>query len=276
MISEIIQSNQDRMLLVSGDKILCPDHMIQMLQHCFIDCLLPLKYNKGDELIFDTLNGTSLSVYLKKKGYSPALLKKLLYSIKDMMRITGSYLIDAEYVVPDTRYIYVFKDETFKYILDPFNKYDLNNGLKQLVSEITEGNYTERSIKEALSSEHFDINGIIKASYEGNTDVQVKVCEEPKKAVFKNIVDTDDCIIIADKDITVGRLKLICDYRLPGKLASLRHARMRYSHDTVYVRDLGSKYGTYLNGDRIKPESFVKVKRGDIVSFGEDEYILIS
>jgi pSer/pThr/pTyr-binding forkhead associated (FHA) protein len=51
---------------------------------------------------------------------------------------------------------------------------------------------------------------------------------------------------------------------------------MRYSHDTVYVRDLGSKYGTYLNGDRIKSESFVKVKRGDIVSFGEDEYILIS
>ncbi len=276
MISEIIQSNQDRMLLVSGDKILCPDHMIQMLQHCFIDCLLPLKYNKGDELIFDTLNGTSLSVYLKKKGYSPALLKKLLYSIKDMMRITGSYLIDAEYVVPDTRYIYVFKDETFKYILDPFNKYDLNNGLKQLVSEITEGNYTERSIKEALSSEHFDINGIIKDSHDGNIDVQEKVCEEPKKAVFKNIVDTDDCIIIADKDITVGRLKLICDYRLPGKLASLRHARMRYSHDTVYVRDLGSKYGTYLNGERIKPESFVKVKKGDIVSFGEDEYILIN
>jgi len=50
---------------------------------------------------------------------------------------------------------------------------------------------------------------------------------------------------------------------------------MRYSHDTVYVRDLNSRNGTYINGERIKPESFTKIKRGDIVAFGDNEYILM-
>lgn len=275
MISEIIQSNQDKLLLLTGDMILCPEYMIRMLQNCVIDCFMPVKHSNSDELIFDTLNGTSLSAYLQKKGYTPDILKKLLYSIKDMMCITSSYLLDAEYVVLDVRYIYVYKNETFKYILNPFNKYDLNNSLKQLVCEITAGKYTNKNIKEALYDDEFSINHIIKAADDEDNKVEDSTFEEPKKAILKNIIDTDDCITITKKDIIVGKVKLICDFKLSGKLVSARHACMRYSHDTVYVRDLNSRNGTYINGERIKPESFTKIKRGDIVAFGDNEYILM-
>lgn len=275
MISEIIQSNQDKLLLLNGEKMCCPTHMILMLQKCVIDCFMPLKYCKDDELIYDTLNGISLKAYLQKKGYTPELLKKILYSIKNMMQISSSYLIDAEYIVLDIRYIYVYKNETFKFILDPFSKYDINHELKQLIYEITENSYISTNITNTLNYDDFDINCIIKAVDNENCKTEESNKKELRQAVLKNIIDTDDCIMISDKDITVGRIKLFNDYKLSGRLVSLRHAFLRFSHETVYVRDHNSKNGTFVNGEKIKPECFIKVKRGDIVSFADVEYILM-
>ncbi len=275
MISEIIQNNKDKYLMLSGEQMLCPHHMVMMLQKCNIDCFMPLKYTNNDEFIYDTLGGSCLSCYMQKKGYAPELLKKLLYSIKDMQKIAVSYLIDQEYIVFDVKYIYIYENETFKYILDPFCKNDANIKIKELIADLTENSFINKSLTEALSKEDFNINIAVNAFNATETSSSEIGDKEVKKAVLKNIIDTDDCIIVREKDVTVGRIKLFCDYRLPGKLASAKHASLRYSHNTVYIRDLSSKNGTYINGERIKPNSYCKAKRGDIVSFGDDEYILM-
>jgi FHA domain-containing protein len=51
--------------------------------------------------------------------------------------------------------------------------------------------------------------------------------------------------------------------------ASARHARFEPRHDGVWVQDLGSTNGTYLNGARLdRPR---RLSRGDVVRIGETD-----
>jgi pSer/pThr/pTyr-binding forkhead associated (FHA) protein len=53
------------------------------------------------------------------------------------------------------------------------------------------------------------------------------------------------------------------------EFASARHARFEPRHDGVWVQDLGSTNGTYLNGARLdRPR---RLSRGDIVRIGETD-----
>ena len=45
------------------------------------------------------------------------------------------------------------------------------------------------------------------------------------------------------------------------------HARIRRTGDTIEVEDLGSRNGTYVNGERI--DGPVRLRRNDRVQFGQ-------
>lgn len=51
--------------------------------------------------------------------------------------------------------------------------------------------------------------------------------------------------------------------------ASARHARFEPRHDGVWVQDLGSTNGTYLNGARLERPR--RLARGDIIRIGETD-----
>ena len=62
--------------------------------------------------------------------------------------------------------------------------------------------------------------------------------------------------------------------RLDGDdFASSRHARLDPRQDGVWVEDLGSTNGTFLNGERITAE---RLKKGDVVRVGQTELRLES
>lgn len=275
MISEIIQSNQDRFLLVTGDQTLCPSYMLKMLDKCGCSCILPLRYSKDDEYLYDTLHGISLSSYIQKKGYTPQLLKNLLYSLQAMLKITSAYLLDPSYIVLDAQYIYVYDHESFRYIFNPYSNNDLNMQMRQLIKSLTENNYVDKCVMDACDEPQFDLKAVISAIESNDISLSTGVIQPEESVTLRNLLDADDCITIKDKDIKVGKAYLINDKRLPGQLASFRHACIRYSRKIVYIKDFKTKNGTYINGERIKPSSFSKAQRGDIVSFGDDEYIIM-
>lgn len=275
MISEIIQSNQDRFLLVSGERTLCAPYMLKMLHGCGCPCLLPLRYSKDEEHLYDILHGISLESYIQKKGFTPQLLINLLYSLKAMMRMTNAYLLDARYIVLDAQYIYLYDHDQFRYIFNPYREKDLNTELKGLIKSLIEGNYTDKLVLEACEQANFDLQAVIQAVEGIDLSLCIKESMQEESVTLKNILDIDDCITIKNKDISVGRGCLINNKKLPGQLASLRHACLRYARKTLYVKDFNSKNGTYINGERIKAKSFLKADKGDIIAFGDDEYIVV-
>jgi pSer/pThr/pTyr-binding forkhead associated (FHA) protein len=67
--------------------------------------------------------------------------------------------------------------------------------------------------------------------------------------------------VLDQDEITIGR-SADCDVRLPKRQVSRYHARIE-RHDGGYLlRDLGSKNGTYVNGQEVRGEPY-RLKDGD-------------
>lgn len=66
------------------------------------------------------------------------------------------------------------------------------------------------------------------------------------------------------KEVTVIGRAPECDISLPAAHLSRRHAQLQVLDGFLYVKDLGSANGTYLNG---KPITEARVKRGDELRF---------
>lgn len=81
-------------------------------------------------------------------------------------------------------------------------------------------------------------------------------------------------IPIKEEGVTVGRTMLQKDFGLYNSGIGKIHARVYRQDGNVYVTDLGSKNGTYLNGDSLDKRVPVKIERGDILAFSDEEFIL--
>jgi hypothetical protein len=76
------------------------------------------------------------------------------------------------------------------------------------------------------------------------------------------------CIDLGDADLVVGRGNG-CDIRFDDPFVSRTHARLQRRGQTVYVHDLGSSGGTFVNG--IAAGSPRALRHGDIVTFADVE-----
>ncbi len=76
----------------------------------------------------------------------------------------------------------------------------------------------------------------------------------------------------AEAYIVVGRGKKESHYRLPTTQISRAHASIYKNSEGVFVRDEDSTNGTFVNSKRINPLEKVKINRGDIISFANEEF----
>jgi serine/threonine protein kinase len=97
----------------------------------------------------------------------------------------------------------------------------------------------------------------------------------PRNALLKT---TDGQVFPLDRGIcTIGRQgeqkKVESDIDVTaldtGKLASRRHAMVQLRDGSFYLSDLGSTNGTYLNGEKIKPQETRILKAGDVIELGK-------
>lgn len=60
-----------------------------------------------------------------------------------------------------------------------------------------------------------------------------------------------------------------------SKIVSHIHAKLRLKLGVYYIKDLGSRYGTYINDIRLRPGNYYALRIGDRVSFGGDDMAFI-
>lgn len=68
----------------------------------------------------------------------------------------------------------------------------------------------------------------------------------------------------------IGRRKN-CDLRIPLESVSRRHCQFNIENQTLKLRDLGSRNGTFLNGKRIEEQV---LKPGDSIKIGPVEFAM--
>ena len=72
---------------------------------------------------------------------------------------------------------------------------------------------------------------------------------------------------------TLGKREGFVDYCLEEPTVSRIHARFFMEGDKIYLTDLHSTNGTYVNGMRLEPEQKLAIRPGDQISFGKAGFI---
>ena len=60
-----------------------------------------------------------------------------------------------------------------------------------------------------------------------------------------------------------------------AKSISNRHFALKYENGHLYIEDLGSKNGTYVNGQDIRGKGWVELKQGDVVKILDLEFEVV-
>lgn len=87
-------------------------------------------------------------------------------------------------------------------------------------------------------------------------------CEKDKYPVLK----------IGDKSVIIGCMRENCDYVLQERGVSRLHAKIMRVESMLYLLDLNSTNGTYLNGEQIESGKDYLLEKGDIVAFSQIEF----
>ena len=72
--------------------------------------------------------------------------------------------------------------------------------------------------------------------------------------------------------VSVGRNPRLVDRALSDPTLSRRHFRLSLDNDRLFVEDLGSTHGTFVNGQRLKPYHARRLEDGDTVRAGRGEW----
>jgi len=78
-----------------------------------------------------------------------------------------------------------------------------------------------------------------------------------------------EVISVRGSEFSIGR-DPGCDLHLPSPVVSRRHAKLVVSNDKVLLCDLGSRNGTFINGQLVRTEC--EIKPNDWVRVGTSEY----
>jgi pSer/pThr/pTyr-binding forkhead associated (FHA) protein len=78
-------------------------------------------------------------------------------------------------------------------------------------------------------------------------------------------------IDLAGTDCIIGRHEG-CKIRIASEDVSKQHCRLKHKPDGLYLKDLGSRNGTFLNDQQITEE--VKIKPGDLLRIGPMTFLV--
>jgi predicted component of type VI protein secretion system len=93
------------------------------------------------------------------------------------------------------------------------------------------------------------------------------------RLVIEDEAGTRTVVPFSSDEIVVGRATDGVAWRLPDRDVSRRHARFTHVSGTIFVEDLGSLTGTWLNGERI--DSRRRVRPGDLVEIGAFDLVVL-
>lgn len=106
---------------------------------------------------------------------------------------------------------------------------------------------------------------------------QYEIVEKKEENEITRMIPLDSAsgempIILEDGEIKVGRDVSVCNFFLIGSGVSRIHAVIKKENGSVFIKDLGSTNGTYINNKKIEKNELVKAKYGDLISFAGSEY----
>lgn len=110
----------------------------------------------------------------------------------------------------------------------------------------------------------YNTSTVIEGVYQGNYDT--------KAFLLKKNFNSEEKIYITEKNFILGREAEGTDYHINDSKVSKRHLEILDIDDELFIRDLNSTNGTYLNEVKIDANRLTKIFNGDIIKMASLVY----
>jgi len=103
----------------------------------------------------------------------------------------------------------------------------------------------------------------------------LKIIETEKKSVLQLVAEEDQYQLTGSGKMRVGRDREN-EIHINGDKISRFHAELNITEEAIELVDLNSTNGTFINDERMSPETPQELTPGDKIRFGDHELILKS
>jgi len=313
MVEYNIINKNNKNYLYFNDNLIAK-YVIEMQIENNINNVLRAYRDDEFSLLYDITNLKSIKKFFVEDGATLSNIITFMESVRILRKSINEYLIDEKNIIYDENLIFTdikfnklyfcihlvedndvdnltklfkyivgnyffingikeirIREEILKYLKNNVYRY---NDIKNIIKNIDNINVTkdiEHIKKFELPFKNFLFNHHDKKTKQNST------CELPNiegGSCLTNISDVTKKIFINQEEFVISRNTLTKLYDINNKKIGRSHARIYLENDKVVVFDLGSKNGTYINGEQIDKRTPFLVEKGDIVSFADEEFIV--
>lgn len=145
---------------------------------------------------------------------------------------------------------------------------ETHNNTSMLINESNEKNNNESILygnKDVLfNTENIEASGT-QLLFQGEYNTLPYLIKKDNSSII-------DRIYIDKTFFTVGRSKESSNLTIEEKSISKQHAIIKKVNSDYFIIDKNSSNGTYVNGNRLQPESQYKLGNGDVITFAKQAY----
>lgn len=141
-----------------------------------------------------------------------------------------------------------------------------------ILSELLEKNTKDNNASANQSND--DINADVTEDFNNNL-----ICEALSNDIKSKLVPEDkvhfDIINLNKNPFTIGKISGNTDGYIFSPLVSRVHARITCDDEKYFIKDLNSAEGTFLNEEKLQPDTLYPLKSGDKISFSTIKYTFL-
>lgn len=254
--------------------------LFRLRKKYYVYLILGMFLYGGREMVCVTENMLGLREFSKFRKYTGALSKRDIATLLDLYtKFSANYSSeDVDYVLKSNDGYFLFCINTQSNGTFDLFKY-LNDGLKQSGDSKTLINCMnakfmfpiELSIGEFKNNEEQSNYSVISDEATGYMDEEeiLKEINMPRSIIH---VSSGTTITIPKEGISIGRSDKDANFVVDNHNISRKHCIISSVNGKLYIKDLNSTNGIFLNGERIIENMNVQINSGDIVHIANEEF----
>ena len=252
----------------------------------FHDILRPgIRTEREDILIsYNITSKTSLEQKISKNVMSTEEFKKFFKSAVDVINTTKNNNLTYASIMFDVRYIYTGDvSGKFEFICLPYKKSETNEeALRRCIfalannRKIEESDFLDNFFK-VFANRKIPLDKVLIRSESGyaEDDFDDKTVLLINPDAIPYLIYKGYKAEINKERFVVGKNTHQCDFVINNSTVSRTHAEFSVEYGEVYIKDLNSTNGTYINrsGKRLQNNEKIRLSDGDIITLAKEELV---
>lgn len=182
----------------------------------------------------------------------------------------------AALIILTILYMQLSKEETPEEMMQDYFEEQKNKRIETVLYAKDTANSPGKLLNEVLTEEKWGETRLLTEEEKMGYAEEVVVEEEEKQLCLRPLEERKYPKIYFDEEcIVIGCMTESCNYVLEAEGISRMHAKLIPKLDGIFLLDLNSTNGTYLNGELLEGGQEYKLEEGDMVVFARCEFLVV-